>query len=136
MTLMVRLIYSRLLDEETFNFRTIVRRLYFDSIYFEIILLWILRPFYFGFLDDLTSGFKRFTIIQISAQFHCRQLIFFIIGTKCGPQVITGWTTTLDQLLPYGSAAVTSPAGQFTPATGRFKPPLNGYYKICAYFRS
>ena len=63
-------------------------------------------------------------------------MVLNCVGTKCGPQVITGWTTKLDQLIAYGSAVVTSPAGQFAPATGRFTPLITGYYKICAYFRS
>jgi len=56
-------------------------------------------------------------------------------GTICGPQLITGWITTLDQLMNFGTTAVISPAGQLNPSNGRFTPLINGYYKICAFFR-
>merc|ERR1739838_822040 len=51
--------------------------------------------------------------------------------TKCGPQTITGWTENYD----YWRNTATQTSSQFTPSTGAFVPPVNGYYKICSSAR-
>merc|ERR1711981_50491 len=51
--------------------------------------------------------------------------------TKCGPQLITGWTENYDY---YFTTAVQA-TSQFDPSSGIFTAPILGYYKICSSAR-
>merc|ERR1712080_666814 len=55
-------------------------------------------------------------------------------GTKCGPQTITDWTENLDNYIASGANAL-STTNTFTPTTGTFVPPINGWYRVCGFFR-
>merc|ERR1711874_130456 len=56
-------------------------------------------------------------------------------STKCGPQTITGWTENLDDYVASGTNTLHATSRSFTPATGVFTPPINGWYRVCAFFR-
>jgi len=54
---------------------------------------------------------------------------------KCGPQTITGWKENLDDYVASGTNTLHATSRSFTPATGVFTPPINGWYRVCAFFR-
>ena len=54
-------------------------------------------------------------------------------GTQCGPRTITGWTENVDYWR--ADAAEDTTVKRLIASTGIFTPPVNGWYKICAYSR-
>ena len=77
-----------------------------------------------GGLQRTTSGTAAGPVVLMDATLSSGT-------TKCGPQTITGWTENYD----YWRNTATQTTSQFTPSTGAFVPPVNGYYKICSSAR-
>jgi len=54
-------------------------------------------------------------------------------ATKCGSQVVTGWSTNLN--LYYAKGADTDSSDPFTASSGTFVAPADGWYNVCSFFR-
>merc|ERR1740137_241979 len=55
-------------------------------------------------------------------------------STKCGPQTITGWTSSLD--IYYSKTATTDSTSTYvSTGSGTYTAPEAGYYNICAFLR-
>merc|ERR1712080_86804 len=54
-------------------------------------------------------------------------------ATKCGSQVVTGWSANLN--LYYAKGADVDSSDPFTASSGTFVAPADGWYNVCAFFR-
>merc|ERR1711892_883906 len=85
-------------------------------------------------MDEVAAPQDRSSAATTTDIFAIGDMYLSGYSTKCGPQTITGWTSSLD--IYYSKTATTDSTSTYvSTGSGTYTAPEAGYYNICAFLR-
>merc|ERR1711970_198997 len=87
-----------------------------------------------GRTQAVNSPKDRSTAATTADTFAIGDMYLTGYSNRCGPQTITGWTSSLD--IYYTTTAVVDSTNVYvSTGSGTYTAPVTGYYNICAFLR-